>query len=124
MNIENFLKRLDVLRMQRGWSKKKLAQATDINENTLQGYWTKKRFPKGDDLIKIASELNTTAEYLITGIQPPGSSDNPVLNDIIHLLQRFTRDELIEIRGVVRSYMMTYFRSPPPDSASFAADKT
>ncbi len=125
MNVQDFLNRLSVLLAERNWTKKRLAIEAEINANTLQGYWSQKRFPKGDDLIKIADVLGTTAEYLVTGSHPPFHPSNPLVHGIISYIERFSKDELIEIRGVIRSYAMNFFRKTAHSdtSATIAADK-
>lgn len=75
-------------------------------------------------MVKIAKSLDTTAEYLVTGEGKPKAEGNPTLEQMYEFLQRFSRDELIELRGVIRSHVMTYFRSPPPESRQIAADKS
>lgn len=125
MDVQDFLHRLSVLLAERNWTKTRLAIEAEINVNTLQGYWSQKRFPKGDDLIKIAKVLGTTAEYLVTGSHPPFQPYNPFVLEILSYIERFSRDELIEIKGVIRSYTMNFFRrgTSPDASATIAADK-
>jgi len=126
MEHSNFIHRLNVLLAQRNWSRKRLAGETGINPNTLQGYWTQKRYPKGDDLIRIARSLDTNAEFLVTGELSPVQSDDPITGEILQLLNRFTHEERIEIKGVIRSHMITYFRKSTAykDPITMVADKT
>ena len=122
MAEQELFDRLNVLLAKRGWSRNKLSRETGLNINTIQGYWVKKRIPRGDDLVKIAIALNSTAEYLITGKNPPSKIDNPIIFDILEILNRSTDEEIIEIRALIRSYILTYFRRRKSVKESFAAE--
>lgn len=47
----------------------KIAEDTGINYQTLRNQRSENRFPKNDDITRIAKYLNTTEEYLMTGTQ-------------------------------------------------------
>lgn len=55
----------------------KIAEETGINYQTLRNQRSENRFPKNEDIAKIAKYLNTTDEYLMTGVleTPSTSSD-------------------------------------------------
>ncbi len=98
------LERISVLLARKRMSRNELARRTGINSHTLQGYWKNDRIPRGDDLVRIARALDTTAEYLITGIEHPGSlsSDDPLVNEILRELQGRNRSELLMTLGALR----------------------
>lgn len=50
-----------------------LCNETGINVGTFKGWLNKNRYPDLDAAVKIASYLDTTVEYLVTGLQ--GSVD-------------------------------------------------
>lgn len=50
-------------------TQKELAESTKISYNTLQSWITKNRLPDAENAVKIAKQLNTTVEYLVTGKQ-------------------------------------------------------
>ena len=48
-------------------TQKELASAIGISYNTLQSWITKDRLPDAEQALKIAKELKTSIEYLVTG---------------------------------------------------------
>jgi transcriptional regulator with XRE-family HTH domain len=98
------LERISVLLARRGMSRNELARKTGINSHTLQGYWKNDRIPRGDDLVRVAQALDSTAEYLITGIERSGalSSSDPLVNEILKELRGRSRPELLMTLGALR----------------------
>lgn len=58
-------KRITTLRMAKGMSQKKLAAMTNITEASLSRYENGMREPKITTLMKLASTLNCTVDFLI-----------------------------------------------------------
>jgi transcriptional regulator with XRE-family HTH domain len=48
-----------------------LANHCEISLNTFKGWIAKKVLPNAAQAVAIAAALNTTVEYLVTGIEPP-----------------------------------------------------
>ena len=48
-------------------TQKELASAIGISYNTLQSWITKDRLPDAEQALKIAKELKTSIDYLVTG---------------------------------------------------------
>ncbi len=98
------LERISVLLARKRMSRNELARRTGINSHTLQGYWKNDRIPRGDDLVRIAQALDTSAEYLITGLEHPGPfiSDDPLVDQILKELQGRNRSELLMTLGALR----------------------
>ena len=117
MGEQDLFERLNILLAKRGWSRKKLSREIGININTIQGYWVKKRVPRGDDLVKIALALDSSAEYLITGKHPLTRIDNPIILEILEILYSYN---IIII--FYYSYILTYFRRRKRTGDSFAAE--
>lgn len=63
-------------------SQRTLAESTDISVNTIRGWFAKDLVPDVFKAQKIAQYLNTTVEYLATGIQPELSKQ-----DVLNYLQ-------------------------------------
>jgi hypothetical protein len=51
-----------------------VATQCSIDFGSFKGWIAKDRLPRADDAVKIAQVLNTTVEYLVTGIEPPDST--------------------------------------------------
>ncbi|GAB6091492.1 helix-turn-helix domain-containing protein [Spirochaeta dissipatitropha] len=109
--MDDFLHRLEMLMSKKRWTRKQLAIEAEINQSTIQAYWSKKRYPKAVDLVRIAGILDTTAEYLITGTNPSlHQSFSPEIITIAEQLETLSKEELLEFRGFLRTYFMMHFR--------------
>ncbi|WP_320128690.1 helix-turn-helix transcriptional regulator [uncultured Sphaerochaeta sp.] len=64
---EGFWERVDYLLKQRNMSQTNLAHMTGIADGTLSSAKNKKSIPLADTAVNIASALNTTVEYLVSG---------------------------------------------------------
>lgn len=77
-----------------GKSLKDLAESIDVSYGVVRQWRTKNRYPKADIQVKIASCLNTTVEYLMTGICP----GSPKTTDYDYVVHAMNEDpELIDI---------------------------
>lgn len=63
-------------------TQKELATAIGISYNTLQSWITKDRLPDVEQALKIAKNLNTSIEYLVTG----KDEENKVLNSRLQIM--------------------------------------
>ena len=66
MNI--FLERLKDEISYQGLTQKELAERTEISVNTIRGWFSKDLVPDVFNAVKVAKALNTSVEYLVTGI--------------------------------------------------------
>ena len=66
MNI--FLERLKDELSYQSLTQKELAEKTGISVNTIRGWFSKDLVPDVFNAVKVAQALNTTVEYLVTGI--------------------------------------------------------
>jgi transcriptional regulator with XRE-family HTH domain len=55
---------------------------TDIKQSTLSTWRTEKTYPRADDAVKIATALQTTVEYLVTGSDKTLSPLDPAALEI------------------------------------------
>ena len=63
------------------------ADSLGIATSTLSTWKNKHRYPGANDAVVIAQALDTTVEYLVTGIEPPGGAvltdeEKQVLEDL------------------------------------------
>ncbi len=65
MEIINIYTRIENLMDEQGIDKKKLAEITGINYNTLRGYFNPKASITLENIIKIAKALNVLTSYLL-----------------------------------------------------------
>jgi transcriptional regulator with XRE-family HTH domain len=85
-------------------TQKELASAIGISYNTLQSWITKDRLPDAEQALKIAKELNTTIEYLVTGKNENQKGLKQNLQDIIPKLNHLS-NENIELLGILASHL-------------------
>ena len=71
---------------------RKIADELGINESTVSTWRKNQTIPRGDDLVKIAKLLETSAEYLVTGEEPDSN--------------RFYRDALKEIHDIAKRTLL------------------
>jgi transcriptional regulator with XRE-family HTH domain len=64
---ENLAVRIQELRKQKGWSQIELADKIGLSKAQMSRYETKNVQPPADTLNKIATALDTTIDYLISG---------------------------------------------------------
>jgi transcriptional regulator with XRE-family HTH domain len=109
MNGNRFLERLEGCMRDSGLSRSALSRQSGVNLNTIHGYWKYERIPRGDDLVRIASALGTTAEYLVAGKHPVRErDDDPLLFEIMELVRKLDRNERLQMYGAVK--MLLFMR--------------
>ena len=81
-------------------TQKDLAAAVGISYNTLQSWITKDRLPDAEQALKIAKELNTNVEYLVTGKNEPQKGIKQNLQEMIPKLNHLSNENL-ELIGVI-----------------------
>ena len=64
--MENFGKRLIILRKNRGWTQKQLAQRIGIAKSTVSAYERNLRVPSYETLLSFAKLFNVTTDYLLS----------------------------------------------------------
>lgn len=69
-----FKQRIKQLRLSRGLSQKKLAEATELTETAVQRYEYGARKPAYDVLLALAEYFDVSIDYLV------GRTDNPAVN--------------------------------------------
>lgn len=81
-------------------TQKELVAKIGISYNTLQSWITKDRLPDAAQALKIAKELNTSIEYLITGKNENQKDLKQNLQNIIPRLNHLSNENL-ELIGVI-----------------------
>jgi transcriptional regulator with XRE-family HTH domain len=86
-------KRIKLLRKQRNWTQKELAEKLDLRQPQLNKYESGMNAPPLDKLLLLAREFDTTVDYLLTGSE---TDKVPVHNrrllDRLRALQSFEGD--------------------------------
>lgn len=77
----DFWKRIDELRGDTTLAD--LAEHTGMKNQTLRNQRSENRFPKNDDIRKLAEYLHTTEEYLLTGINDNTSKQEQNSDDMV-----------------------------------------
>jgi transcriptional regulator with XRE-family HTH domain len=104
---QNLNGRLEQLERKRPW----LARQTGISLNTIHGWATKKVLPRADEAVRIARALETSVESLVGGADVRDTEQaNPEFQAILRMIRGRPRDQLVELRGVIRSYLDTHFK--------------
>lgn len=75
-------------------TQKELAEKIGISYNTLQSWITKDRLPDAEQALKIAKQLNTSIEYLVTGKNEEKKGIKQNLQDIIPKLNHLSNENL------------------------------
>lgn len=81
-------------------TQKELASAIGISYNTLQSWITKDRLPDAEQALKIAKELKTSIEYLVTGKNENQNGIKQNLQDMIPKLNHLS-DENLELLELI-----------------------
>lgn len=102
---DDHLYRIDLLLLKNGNKPRTwLARHAGIPEGTMAGWWSKKRMPNADQMVKVARVLGTTVEFLITGDSPPeGKFVDPRVEDLCDkakLLDPSRIEDLIKMADV------------------------
>ena len=75
-------------------TQKELAEKIGISYNTLQSWITKDRLPDAEQALKIAKQLNTSIEYLVTGKNEDKNGIKQNLQEMIPKLNHLSNENL------------------------------
>lgn len=75
-------------------TQKELASAIGVSYNTLQSWITKDRLPDAEQALRIAKQLNTSLEYLVTGKTEEQKGVKQKLQNMIPKLNHLSDDNL------------------------------
>ena len=81
-------------------TQKELVSAIGISYNTLQSWITKDRLPDAEQALKIAKQLNTSVEYLVTGKTEEQKGVKQKLQNMIPKLNHLS-DENLDLIDVI-----------------------
>ena len=81
-------------------TQKELASAIGISYNTLQSWITKDRLPDAEQALKIAKQLDTSVEYLVTGKTAEQKGIKQNLQDMLPKLNHLS-DENLDLIDVI-----------------------
>lgn len=83
-------------------TQKELAEKIGISYNTLQSWITKDRLPDAEQALKIAKQLNTSIEYLVTGKNEEKNGIKQNLQEMIPKLNHLSNENLELIDLIAR----------------------
>ncbi len=87
----DFYSRVKQLAKKRNISLQNLILSLDINLDSYNSMRKSGNLPRADEALKIAQELGTTVEYLITGMET-GTTVNNILNAFQGLINQYKED--------------------------------
>ena len=99
--MKDLLRRIDELLAHMQRKRPWLAQRTGIKLGTINTWFNRDTYPRADEAFRIADELNTTVEYLMTGEEThrPEQDINPVLSELCEYLSNMGELELLQFKG-------------------------
>ncbi len=68
--MESMGERIQLLMKKNGYSQKELASMIGVTESAMSRYLKNEREPKSEVIANLATALNTTSDYLISGKAP------------------------------------------------------
>ncbi len=81
-------------------TQKELTKKIEISYNTMQSWITKNRLPDVEQALKIATVLNTSIEYLVTGKNIEQKDLKPQLQKILPTLNHLSSENLDLIEAI------------------------
>ncbi|MFC3632391.1 helix-turn-helix domain-containing protein [Enterococcus rivorum] len=103
--MSKFSERLKLLRNEKKMTQQALADLVGVNRVTYTNWENGKREPELDKIVELATELNTTVDYLL------GNSDINLLDTSKKDIQNFTKEEAKELSGALMENMNTIFEA-------------
>ncbi len=100
--MDGFYVRVCSILNERNLSRAAFCRLHQIKESSLKHYWKTDKLPQGEDLKKICQGLEVSADYLLFGTEGC-KSDDPILQQIMEILNNNTRDDKLEILGMLKS---------------------
>ncbi len=76
-----------------------VAGQIDVSYRTFRGWVSRKIMPNADQAVAIAKALNTTVEYLVSGITEPGKS--LVRIEFDRMIDQLSDRDIDRVRGIV-----------------------
>jgi len=87
---EDFWNRTNSLIKTKNTTQKALSLQCGFNERRIETLSSYGRSPNVDEAVKIAQALNTTVEYLVTGVKPEQDSRLELLKNEVDKLQKLS----------------------------------
>jgi hypothetical protein len=88
-----------------------LYQKTDIPKGTFASWKSRKIIPRADEAFCIASALNVTVEYLLTGLDKAIPSSNKIIQSIVETVISFDAVDLETTQTILLAMAKRYNRS-------------
>jgi hypothetical protein len=87
-----------------------LYRKTDIPKGTFASWKSRKIIPRADEALCIASALNVTVEYLLTGLDKASPISNGIIQSIIETIISFDAIDLETTRTILLAMSQRYTR--------------
>jgi transcriptional regulator with XRE-family HTH domain len=94
-----FFERLEVFMEEKSLSQKDIAMIAEVKPPSVNEWKTHGTVPKADAVIRLAKALNTSVEYLITGVDDSGFSHEE--KELIALYRRLDQHDKGEINEII-----------------------
>ena len=110
-NIENsyesdIYERYRELRNSQGFRDADIARMTNITQSTLSDWKNRKSMPNALKMVAIARSLNTSAEYLITGVQPGSAyTITPRQLHLLNLWSQLSSSQHENVMALITSFI-------------------
>lgn len=105
MTMSKFSERLKLRRNEKKLTQQTLADLVGVNRVTYTNWENGKREPELGKVVELATELNTTVDYLL------GNSDINLLDTSKEDIQNLTKEEAKELSGSLMENMNTIFEA-------------
>lgn len=93
--------RIATLQREKGYTQKELASMVGVTEAAMSRYVKNEREPRVEVIANLATALNTTSDYLITGKDESAASYSDVINLVARGHANWTQEEKIKLMKVL-----------------------
>lgn len=93
--------RIATLQREKGYTQKELASMVGVTEAAMSRYVKNEREPRMEVIANLATALNTTSDYLITGKEEPAASYSNIINLVARGHANWTQEEKNKLMRVL-----------------------
>lgn len=91
-----WIKKMEMVRAARGWTRRSLADRAGVEHNTLEAWVRRGNFPKSDEGLRVATALGVSCEWLFGDDGGDGSIEPP---QIAQTVKSDREMMLMQVRG-------------------------
>lgn len=104
--IMDYLHRIDVLLAEKRKKRPWLSEKTGIPIGTINSWYYRGSEIYFSHAFKIAQALDVTLEFLFTGNKPEQKKEDPLIEELCHLIREMPREKLLITKGMVMAIKM------------------